>query len=100
MVLQPFMSFKNPLAPEEQAFTAYAYRDGAMRALYDHAAVALAGLAREDQVAFLDARPLYNGISAPLFTDDVHFRSRQGYEVLSRAIADALPEDVLSRSQP
>ena len=54
----------------------------------------------EDGVAFLDARPIYNGIAAPLFTDDVHFRSRQGYEILSRAIADALPADALSRPQP
>jgi hypothetical protein len=100
MVLQPFVSFKNPLAPEERAFTAYAYRDHTMRALYDHAAAALAAVAKEDGVAFLDARPIYNGISAPLFTDDVHFRSRQGYEILSRAIADALPDDALARPQP
>jgi hypothetical protein len=100
MVLQPFVSFKNPLAPEERAFTAYAYRDSTMRALYDHAATTLAAVAREDGVAFLDARPIYNGIPAPLFTDDVHFRSRQGYEILSRAIADALPDDALSRPRP
>lgn len=96
MVLQPFVGFKEPLAPEERAFTAYAYREPAMRALYDHAAVALAGLAREDGVAFLDARPIYKGIAAPLFTDEVHFRSRQGYEILSKAIAESLPDDVLS----
>jgi hypothetical protein len=48
MVLQPFVSFKDPLAPEERAFTAYAYRDRAMRSLYDHAATALADLARAD----------------------------------------------------
>jgi hypothetical protein len=100
MVLQPFVSFKDPLAPEERAFTAFAYRDSAMRALYDHAATALAGVAREDGVGFLDARPIYHGISAPLFTDDVHFRDRTGYEILSRAIADALPDDALSRPQP
>jgi hypothetical protein len=100
MVLQPFVSFKHPLAPEERAFTAYAYRDNTMRALYDQAAATLAAVAREDGVAFLDARPIYNGIAAPLFTDDVHFRSRQGYEILSRAIADALPDDALSRPQP
>jgi hypothetical protein len=100
MVLQPFVSFKNPLAPEERAFTAYAYREQTLRALYDHAAAALAVVAREDGVAFLDARPIYDGISAPLFTDDVHFRDRRGYEILSRAIAEALPGDTLSRTQP
>ena len=99
MVLQPFVGFKDPLAPEERAFTAYTYRDGAMRGLYDRAATALAGVAQEDGVAFLDARPIYHGISTPLFTDDVHFRGRQGYEMLSRAIADALPDDTLSRPQ-
>jgi hypothetical protein len=100
MVLQPFASFKEPLAPEERAFTAYAYRDTAMRALYDHAATALAGLAREDGVGFLDARPIYRGVPDPLFTDDVHFRGPRGYEILSRAIAEALPDDALSRRQP
>jgi hypothetical protein len=100
MVLQPFVGFKDPLAAEERAFTAYAYRDGVMRALYDHAATALAGIAREDGVGFLDARPIYHGIPAPLFTDDVHFRDRQGYDILSRAIADALPGDTFSRRQP
>jgi hypothetical protein len=100
MVLQPFVSFKEPLAPEERAFTAYAYRDGVMRALYDHAASALINLAREDSVGFLDARPIYKGISAPLFTDDVHFRSARGYEILARAIADALPADTFERQRP
>ena len=100
MVLQPFVSFKDPLAPEERAFTAYAYRDGVMRALYDHAAAALAGLAREDGVGFLDARPIYNGIQAPLFTDDVHFRNERGYEILAQAIARALPADTFARQTP
>jgi hypothetical protein len=100
MVLQPFVSFKDPLAPEEKAFTAYAYRDPVMRALYDRASAALADVSSEDGVAFLDARPLYRGIAAPLFTDDVHFRDRQGYEILSRAIADALPADAFPGPQP
>jgi hypothetical protein len=93
MVLQPFVSFKEPLAPEERAFTAYAYRDAVMRALYDRGAAALADLARADAVGFLDARPIYAGISTALFTDDVHFRSAEGYERLARRIADALPAD-------
>jgi len=100
MVLQPFVSFKEPLAPEERAFTAYAYRDTAMRALYDHAAVALANLSRDDGVGFLDARPIYQGVSTALFTDDVHFRSEQGYEMLAQAIAGALPADTLDRQRP
>jgi len=100
MVLQPFVGFKTPLAPEERAFTAYAYREPVMRALYDRAAAALADVARADGVAFLDARPLYKGIAAPLFTDDVHFRGAEGYEILARAIADALPPDALTGPRP
>ncbi len=96
MVLQPFVSFKQPLAAEEQAFTAYAYRDGVMRALYDRAAPAMADLARRDGVSFLDARPIYHGNAAALFTDDVHFRSDEGYRILARAIAEALPADALT----
>jgi hypothetical protein len=93
MVLQPFAAFKQPLAAEEQAFTAYAYREPAMKSLYDHAAPALADLARRDGVAFLDARPIYHGHATALFTDDVHFRGAEGYVILARAIADALPAD-------
>ena len=100
MVLQPFASFKEPLAPEERAFTAYAYRDSVMRALYERSAAQLAELARKDDVAFLDARPIYRGIAEPLFTDDVHFRSAKGYEILARAIAEALPADAFARATP
>jgi hypothetical protein len=100
MVLQPFVGFKQPLAPEERAFTAYAYREGVMRALYDQAARALSDLAREDGVALLDARPIYAGITAPLFTDDVHFRGSRGYEILARAIAEALPVDTFAPRGP
>ena len=100
MVLQPFVSFKEPLAPEERAFTAYAYREGVMRTLYDHAATMLTDLAREDGVGFLDARSIYRGIPEPLFTDDVHFRSARGYEILARAIAEALPANTFERGTP
>ena len=100
MVLQPFVGFKDPRAAEELAFTAYAYREGVLRQLYDRTAAALEDLAKADQVSFLDAKALYHGVSAPVFTDDVHFRSRQGYERLAQAIADALPADALSRQRP
>ena len=99
MVLQPFVSFKEPRAPEERAFTAHAYREPVMRTLYDRTATALVELSHEDGVAFLDARSIYNGIASPLFTDDVHFRSTAGYEILAKAIADALPPTALSGSR-
>jgi hypothetical protein len=98
IVLQPFMSFKQPLAPEERAFTAYAYRDGVMRALYDHAAPALAELAREDAAEYLDARAIFNGIASAVFSDDVHFRGDGGYARLAQVIADALPPDTFDGS--
>jgi len=97
MVLQPFVAFKQPLAAEERAFTAYAYRESVMRALYDQTAAAMASLARRDDTTFLDARPIFNGIEEPIFTDDVHFRTARGYELLARAIASALPDDALGR---
>jgi hypothetical protein len=100
MVLQPFMSFKDPLAPEERAFTAYAYRDATMRALYDRTASALADLAARDGVAYLDARGIYAGVPDALFTDDVHFRDARGYTLLARAIANALPADALQGDRP
>jgi hypothetical protein len=97
MVLQPFVAFKQPLSAEERAFTAYAYRESVMRALYDQTAAAMASLARRDDTTFLDARPIFNGIEEPIFTDDVHFRTARGYELLARAIASALPDDALGR---
>jgi hypothetical protein len=100
MVLQPSMAFKQPLAAEERAFTAYAYREPVMKTLYDQAARALDRLAARDRVRFLDARPIYNGVAAPLFADDVHFRGAEGYEILARAIADALPPDAVGGPRP
>lgn len=100
MVLQPAMAFKQPLAPEERAFTAYAYREPVMKTLYDHSAAALSALAVRDQVRFLDARTIYDGHAAPLFADDVHFRSNEGYEILARAIAEALPADAAGPAHP
>jgi hypothetical protein len=100
MVLQPSMAFKQPLAPEERAFTAYAYREPVMKALYDRAAADLNRLAARDQIAFLDARTIYDGLTAPLFSDDVHFRSKEGYEILARAIAAALPADAIGAAHP
>jgi hypothetical protein len=62
--------------------------------------MALVDVSRADGVGFLDARPIYHGISTALFTDDVHFRSAQGYEMLARAIAEALPADTFERTRP
>lgn len=99
MVLQPFMAFKQPLAPEERKFTAFAYREPVMRALYDQAAAGLASLAQKDGTAFLDARAVFNGIEEAIFTDDVHFRTSRGYEEIARAIASALPDGALGSAR-
>ena len=97
MVLQPFVAFKQPLSAEERAFTAYAYREPVLRDLYSRTAEAMASLAQKDEASFLDARPIFNGIEEAIFTDDVHFRTARGYELLARAIASALPDDALGR---
>jgi hypothetical protein len=99
MVLQPFVAFKQPLAAEERAFTAYAYREPVMRALYDQTAAGLASLAQQDGTVFLDARAVFNGIEEAIFTDDVHFRTSRGYEEIARAIASALPDDALGSAR-
>ena len=99
MVLQPFVAFKQPLAAEERAFTTYAYREPVMRSLYDRAAAGLASLAKKDDATFLDARALFSGIDEAIFTDDVHFRSSRGYEVVARAIASALPDDAMASAR-
>jgi hypothetical protein len=39
-------------------------------------------------------------VTAPLFSDDVHFRSNEGYEILARAIAAALPADAIGAAHP
>ncbi len=95
MVMQPFVAFKQPLASEEREFTAYAYREPVMRALYDRTAAELAELSQRDGVGFLDARSIYNGMPEALFRDDVHFRGVRGYEILARAIAGGLSPDAL-----
>jgi hypothetical protein len=95
MVLPPFVAFKQPLSAEERAFTADAYRESAMRALYDQTAAAMVSLARSENAAFLDARPIFNGLDEAVFTDDAHFRTVRRYELLARAIASALPDDAL-----
>jgi hypothetical protein len=99
MVLQPFVAFKQPLAAEERAFTAYTYREPVMRSLYDQAAAGLASLAKKDEATFLDARAVFNGIDEAIFTDDVHFRTSRGYELIARAIASALPDDAMASAR-
>jgi hypothetical protein len=58
----------------------------------------MASLAQKDDAAFLDARSIFNGMDEAIFTDDVHFRTARGYELLARAIASALPDDALGRA--
>ena len=100
MVLQSFVSFKQPLAPEERSFTAYAYREPVMRRLYDDTAAAMAELAVRDKVWYVDARGIFDGVSSAVFSDDVHFRDAFGYRTLARVIAEALPGDVFDEAAP
>jgi hypothetical protein len=91
MVLQPFVGFRRTRAPEEAAFTAYAYREPVLKELYSRAAEGLKALAARDNVPFVDARFLYDDVSGAIFSDDVHFRDVRGYEILAAAIAAAAP---------
>lgn len=88
IVLQPFHAYKRPLTEQEAAFTHYKFREGVMMALFDLAHEGLNGLARQDQVDYVDARFVYDGIRETIFRDDVHFASRLGYEILARRIAE------------
>jgi hypothetical protein len=97
MVMQPFAGFRRERAPEEAAFTAYAYREPVLKQLYDRAAGGLRDLAARDAVPFLDARFLYDDVSGAIFSDDVHFRDARGYEILADAIAAAAPEAAFVR---
>ncbi len=86
MVLQPHMAFKEPLAPNERRFTAYAYREAVVKALYDEADAGLRRLSHRDDVLYLDGRHLYQGHAGQIFRDDVHFVDHTGYEVLATEI--------------
>jgi hypothetical protein len=97
MVLQPFVGFRRERAPEELAFTAYQYREPVLKVLYARAAAGMRDLAARDAVAFLDARFLYDDVSGAIFSDDVHFRDRRGYEILAEAIVAATPQAVFTR---
>ena len=91
MVLQPFVAFRRQRAPEELAFTAYAYREPVLKVLYERAASGLRDLSQRDAAAFLDARAIFDDVSGAVFSDDVHFRDARGYEILATAIAAAAP---------
>ena len=97
MVLQPFAGFRRERAPEEAAFTAYAYREPTLKVLYAQAAAGLRDVATRDGVAFLDARALYDDVTGAIFSDDVHFRDARGYEILADAIVAATPSAVFAR---
>ena len=87
MVLQPHMSFKRPLSDAEAGFTNYAYREQVVKALYDLTHTELGALAASDDVLYLDARPIFDGMGETVFSDDVHFVDDRGYEILARHIA-------------
>ena len=92
MVLQPFMSFKEPLSEGEAGFTPYKYREQVMIGLYNLADRKLRALAELDNVIYLDTRPIYNGMKKTVFSDDVHFVSDEGYRILADRIASSVSE--------
>lgn len=88
MVLQPFMSFKQPLSSQERNFTAYQYRDAVMKTLYEAADAQLKTLAKVDEVAYFDARYIFANNNETIFSDDVHFINNKGYQILASHIAE------------
>ncbi len=89
MVLQPFSAFKYPLSAAEAAFDLYKYREEQVKHLYEATHEKLGELANKDNVAYLDGRSIYSGMSDTMFTDDVHLTDL-GYQVLAKRIAAIL----------
>lgn len=90
IVLQPFLSFKNPLSSPEKKFNHYQYREAVIMKLYEANHNALTHLAKQDHVLYLDGRLIYHGIDQTIFSDDVHFINDEGYRVLAKNIAEAV----------
>lgn len=90
MVLQPFMSFKEPLSSAEANFGHYKYRENVIKELYGLMGEELATLAVEDSVLYVDSRFIFKGMPETIFSDDVHFINDGGYRLLAQSIADAV----------
>ena len=93
MVLQPFHGFKSTPSPAEQRFTQYRYREPVMKQLYGMLDRHLRTLAAEDHVLYIDGRPVFNGRTETIFSDDVHFVSEEGYRLLADYIVSFIPND-------
>jgi hypothetical protein len=96
MVLQPFVAYKTPLSAEERRFTAYQYREGVMKELYEQTARQLATIAAEDGVTFVDGRVAFQGVEERMFSDDVHFADDEGYRRLADWIARSIPANAIA----
>ena len=92
MVLQPFMAFKEPLSNAEMNFKPYKYRETIMKQLYESLNKELEILKRNDGVLYVDARFIFNGISKTIFSDDVHFVTDEGYNILAEHIVNAIDQ--------
>ncbi|MBL8076102.1 MAG: hypothetical protein JNL29_17190 [Nitrospira sp.] len=97
MVLQPFSGFKTPLSETEAAFDLYKYRENQVKHLYKVTDERLRELTAKDKTEYLDGRYIYDGMTATIFTDDVHL-TNQGYRVLAKHMADRLQNDTLRSS--
>jgi hypothetical protein len=95
MVLQPFVAYKQPQSPQEGAFTAYKYREAVVKQLFDRTHEQLVALAAADGVAYLDGRGAFDGVAETIFSDDVHFATDKGYQLLADAIAARVNESDL-----
>lgn len=93
LMLQPYRTFKKPLAPEEEAFTLYDYRDKVVASLLDHTHSALnsRGMTERHRL-YIDGRHVFDGRSERIFTDDVHFVNSSAYAILAESIVNSLTD--------
>ena len=86
VILQPFKAFKEPLSDAEHSFQHYKYREAVVKELYNLTNDRLLGLAKKDDILYIDGRNVFNGIKYTIFSDDVHFVSHEGYQILAESI--------------
>ncbi len=95
VVLQPFLSFKVPQSKAEAGFTHYEYRESVIKEMYGRLHKELKALAGRDNVIYIDSRDAFNGMKKTIFSDDLHFVSKEGYQILAKYIVSSLKDDDL-----
>ena len=82
-VMQPHVIFKNTKHENEKKFKAYDYRSKIVEDLYNLTSKKII----LNEKNFLDSRFIFNDNPSHIFSDDVHFINKKGYEILANSIA-------------